>query len=147
MKDEKAYVTLEEYNAYRDRIYNDLPHDQKEWKTITERDEMQKQLQELYKRLMPEVGMGATEILWSDKRAKTIVEVVTPNEVIVRENEVKCLDYYNGEYEILEELSCMPQEVFTRRKSGRWVKKGQPDKYSSVFLVIGQRRHYIDPNF
>lgn len=147
MKNEKTYVTLEEYNAYRDRIYNDLPYDQKEWKTIAERDEMQKQLQELYKRMMPEVGMGATEILWSDRRAKTIVEVVTPNKVIVRENEVKCLDYYKGDYEVLEELSCMPQEVFTRRKSGRWVEQGQPDKYGSVFLVLGNRAHYIDPSF
>ena len=144
---EKACVTLDEYSSYRDRIFNDLPHDQKEWKTIAERDAMEKQLHELYKRLMPEVGMGATEILWSDRRAKTIVNVLTPNKIVVRENEVVCKDYYAGDYEVLDNLSNMPEEVFTRRKSGRWVEMGQPDKYGSVFLVLGHRTHYIDPSF
>lgn len=144
---EKTYVTFEAYNSYKNRIHNDLPYDQKEWKTIAERDEMEKQLHELYKRLMPEVGMGATEILWSDRRAKTVVEVINPNKIIVRENEVVCKDYYAGAYEILDELSAMPSEIFTRRKSGRWVELGQPDKYGSVYLVIGSRYHYIDPSF
>jgi hypothetical protein len=144
---EKTYVTLDEYNSYRDRIFNDLPYDQKEWKTIDERDKMIATLGEMYKHLMPEVGMGATEILWSDRRAKTVVEVLTPNKIVVRENEVVCKDYYAGNYEILDELSNMPSEIFTRRKSGRWVEMGQPDKYGSVFLVLGHRAHYIDPSF
>lgn len=144
---EKTYVTLDEYNAYRDRIFNDLPHDQKEWKTIDERDKMIATLGEMYKRLMPEVGMGATEILWSDRRAKTVVEVLTPNKIVVRENCTECIDYYKSDYKILDELSNMPSETFTRRKSGRWVEMGQPDKYGSVFLVLGHRAHYIDPSF
>ena len=104
-------------------------------------------LGEMYKHLMPEVGMGATEILWSDRRAKTVVEVLTPNKIVVRENEVECKDYYAGNYEVLDTLSNMPAETFTRRKSGRWVEMGQPDKYGSVFLVLGHRAHYIDPSF
>lgn len=144
---EKTYITLEEYNSYQDRIFNDLPWNEKEWKTIDERDKMIATLGEMYKHLMPEVGMGATEILWSDRRAKTVVEVLTPNKIVVRENEVVCKDYYAGNYEILDELSNMPSETFTRRKSGRWVEMGQPDKYGSVFLVLGHRAHYIDPSF
>lgn len=144
---EKTYITLEEYNSYQDRIFNDLPWNEKEWKTIDERDKMIVTLGEMYKHLMPEVGMGATEILWSDRRAKTVVEVLTPNKIVVRENEVVCKDYYAGNYEILDELSNMPSETFTRRKSGRWVEMGQPDKYGSVFLVLGHRAHYIDPSF
>lgn len=144
---EKTYITLEEYNSYRDRIFNDLPYDQKEWKTIDERDKMIATLGEMYNHLMPEVGMGATEILWSDRRAKTVVEVLTPNKIVVRENEVVCKDYYKSDYKILDELSNMPSEIFTRRKSGRWVEMGQPDKYGSVFLVLGHRAHYIDPSF
>ena len=143
---EKTYVTLDEYNAYRDKIFNDDLTKQ-EWKTIAERDEMEKHLHELYKRLMPEVGMGATEILWSDRRAKTVVEVKTPNKIVVRENEVICKDYYAGAYEILDELCNMPELTFTRRKSGRWVEMGQPDKYGSVYLILGHRAHYIDPSF
>lgn len=144
---EKTYITFEEYNSYKERIYNDLPYNEKEWKTIDERDKMIDKLSEMYKHLMPEVGMPATEILFSDRRAKTIVEVLTPNKVIVRENEVRCKDYYAGDYEILDELSNMPAEIFTRRKSGRWVELGQPDRNGSVFLVIGSRNHYIDPCF
>lgn len=143
----KTFVTLDEYNAYRDRIFNDLPWNEKEWKTIAERDEMNKNLHEMYKRLMPEVGMPATAIYFSDRRAKTVTEVVTPNKVIVRENEVECLDYYAGNYKILDELCNMPELTFTRRKSGRWVEMGQPDKYGSVMLVLGYRSHYIDPSF
>ena len=145
--DTKTYVTLDEYNAYRDRIFNDLPRNEKGWKTIEERDAMEANLRDMYKRLMPEVGMGATEILWSDRRAQTVVKVITPNKIVVRENEVKCLDYYAGDYEILDDLSNMPELTFTRRKSGRWVEFGQPDKYGSVFLVLGHRAHYIDPSF
>lgn len=144
---EKTYITLEEYNAYRDRIFNDLPWNEKEWKTIDERDKMIATLGEMYKRLMPEVGMGATEILWSDRRAKTVVKVLTPNKVVVRENCTECIDYYKSDYKILDELSNMPSEIFTRRKSGRWVEMGQPDKYGSVYLILGHRTHYIDPSF
>lgn len=144
---EKTYITLAEFNAYRDRIFNDLPWNEKEWKTIEERDEMTKKLNEMYKHLMPEVGMGATAIYFSDRRAKTVVEVKTPNKVIVRENEVICKDYYDGDYEILDELCNMPELTFTRRKSGRWVQMGQSDDRSSVVLVLGHRDHYIDPSF
>lgn len=147
MENGKTYVTIEEYNSYRDRIFNDLPWNEKEWKTISERLEMEKKLNEMYKHLMPEVGMGATEILWSDRRAKTVVEVINFNKIVVRENEVECLDYYAGNYKILDELSKMPSEIFTRRKSGRWVEMGQPDKYGSVYLILGYRAHYIDPSF
>lgn len=147
MENEKTYVTLQEYNEYHDRIFNDLPWNEKEWKTVSERLEMEKKLNEMYKHLMPEVGMGATEILWSDRRAKTVVEVINPNKIVVRENEVVCKDYYAGDYEILDELSKMPSEIFTRRKSGRWVEMGQPDKYGSVYLILGYRAHYIDPSF
>lgn len=144
---DKQYITLEEYNSYRDRIFNDLPWNEKEWKTIDERDKMITTLSEMYKHLMPEVGMGATEILWSDRRAKTVVEVLTPNKIVVRENCTECIDYYKSDYKILDELSNMPEHIFTRRKSGQWVEMGQPDKYGSVYLVLGYRTHYIDPSF
>lgn len=143
---EKIYITLAEFNAYRDRIFNDDPTKQ-EWKTLAERDEMTKKLNEMYKHLMPEVGMPATAIYFSDRRAKTVVEVKTPNKIVVRENEVICKDYYAGDYEVLDELCNMPELTFTRRKSGRWVEMGQSDDRHSVVLVLGYRCHYIDPSF
>lgn len=141
------YISLAEYEAYRNRIF---PEDRavREWTEIEERDAMLATLDEMYKRLMPEIGMGATEILWSDRRAKTIVEVVNPNKVRVMENKTECLDWYGNSYKILDELeSGFGQGTFTRRKSGRWVEEGQPDKFGSVYLRIGHRAHSIDPSF
>lgn len=94
------------------------------------------------------VGMGATMNLWSDRRAMTIVEVVTPRKVIVQENETKCLDYYGGRYEVLDSLAeYMSRHTFTLRKNGTWVEEGQPKKFGSVTLTVGFRHHYIDPSF
>lgn len=114
------------------------------WAEIKAREQA---IEQMYHTLMPEVGMGATENLWSDHRAKTIVSVVNANTIVVAENKTKCTDYYAGEYEILDELDTRRTEVFTRRKSGRWVMKGQPDNWGSVSLTLGVRCHYIDPSF
>ena len=94
------------------------------------------------------VGLGATMNLWSDRRAMTIVEVVTPRKIIVQENKTKCVDYYAGDYEVLDELELgMSKHVFTLRMGGTWVEEGQPKKYGSVTLSVGFRVHYIDPSF
>ena len=94
------------------------------------------------------VGLGATMNLWSDRRAMTIVEVVSPKKIIVQENETKCLDYYAGKYEVLDSIAdYMGKHTFTLRKNGTWVEEGQPKKFGSVTLTVGFRRHYIDPSF
>lgn len=147
MKAPINYITLDEYNAFKNSIFPEDYHDIK-WRTYKEREAMEAELKEMYKRLMPVEGMGATEILFSDRRAKTIVKVLTPNKIVVMENETKCTDYYGDKYEILDTLAdYMPAEVYTRRRSGRWVAEGQPDKMGSVFLRIGERHHSIDPSF
>ena len=94
------------------------------------------------------VGLGATMNLYSDKRAMTIVEVVTPKKIIVQENKTECLDYYAGRYKVLDSLcERMSKHTFTLRKGGTWVEEGQPKKYGSVTLTVGFRRHFIDPSF
>lgn len=104
-----------------------------------------KEIERMYSTLMPEVGMGATEIVDADFRAKTVVSVIDPNTIVVAQNKVKCLDYLAEEYEILDELDTRATATYTRRESGRWVRKGQPDKRSSVSLRLGIRRHFIEP--
>ena len=95
-----------------------------------------------------EVGTPATENLYIDHRAKTVVEVISPTKIVVAENETKCIDYYAGEYEVLDEIAeYMSKETFTLRKGGTWVQEGQPKKSGSVTLTLGFRRHYIDPSF
>lgn len=94
-----------------------------------------------------EVGMGATLNLFSDRRAMTIVEVISPKEIVVMENETNCLDYYSSKYEILDSIAeYMGKHTFTLRKNGMWIEKGQPKKHGSVTLSVGFRRHYIDPS-
>ena len=139
------FVTISEYNAAKDAMWNE-DYSKRNWTTLRERDQRQAELDEMYKRLMPEVGAGAYVVLYSDLRAQTITEVITPNKVAVRANKVKCIDYYASDYEILDETEGGTQ-IFTRRRSGRWVAEGQPDKSGSVYLVIGERAHRIDPSF
>lgn len=95
-----------------------------------------------------EVGTKATEILYSDRRAKTVVKVISPKEIVVAENETKCIDYFASKYEILDTIAeYMGQETYTLRRNGTWVAKGQPKKNGSVFLIVGMHDHYIDPSF
>lgn len=94
------------------------------------------------------VGMGATMNLYSDRRAMTIVEIVSPKKIVVAHNETKCIDYYAGDYKVLDTIAdYMGKSTFTLRKNGTWVEQGQPKKYGSVTLTVGFRRHYIDPSF
>lgn len=94
------------------------------------------------------VGMGATLNLYSDKRAMTIVCVKSPKEIVVAENDTKCLDYFAGSYEILEGLkNYMSKSTFTLLRNGTCVEKGARKETGCVTLTVGFRRHYIDPSF
>lgn len=97
-----------------------------------------------------EVGTPCTIMYYSDRRAATITEVKhnrdgKPIEIGVKHNEVKCLDYYAGDYEIKPELTGEP-DWFTLRRGGRWIMRGHLKK-DGVRLAIGYHHHYIDPHF
>lgn len=94
------------------------------------------------------VGTPATENLYSDRRAKTVVEVISPRKIVVAENKTICKDYFAGNYDILDEINeCIGTSIFTLRKGGGWYEEGQPKKAGSVTLTLGYRYHYIDPSF
>ena len=111
----------------------------------------EKEIREMYrKRETPDltIGMGCTIKLYSDRRAATIIRIVSPKEIVIRYNKTKCVDYYASEYEILDEFEeVFEEETYTLRKGGTWVQKGQPKKNGSVTLTVGFRHHYIDPSF
>lgn len=109
-------------------------------------DVYDKKLEEAFVAIVPEVGMPCTVVFYSDYRAATVVRVETPNRVVVRYNETKCLDYYAGDYEILPEFDCLGENVFTRRRNGRWVMKGHKFR-DGVKLHLHYQRHYIDPHY
>lgn len=117
----------------------------KAWDDI---EEMEERLDQMYDTLMPEVGMPATMNLYSDRRAMTIVSVINANTIVVTENDTKCLDWYGNKYEILDTISDIHDTtIFSRRKNGRWVEKGQANTWGSVSLTLGYRVHSIDPSF
>lgn len=109
---------------------------------------MEDTLSAMYDTLMPEVGMPCTMNLYSDRRAMTIIEVINANTIVVAENKHKCIDYFANEYEVLDEVDPrMNTTIFSRRKNGSWIEKGQPLSWGSVSLTLGYRVHSIDPSF
>lgn len=110
-----------------------------------------------------EVGTPATVYYWSDHRAATVTLVeyykngkkdavgnLIPKRIGVNLNEVKCLDYYSGDYEVIpmtdpEQLKLV-HDFFTLRKGGRWISEGNTIG-DGLSLGIGYQSHYIDPSF
>lgn len=110
-----------------------------------------------------EVGTPATVYYWSDRRAATITMVEyfknskkdaagnpIPKKIGVNLNEVKCIDYYAGDYEVIpmtdpEQLKLV-HDTFTFRKGGRWISEGNTTG-DGLSLGIGYQDHYIDPSF
>lgn len=98
----------------------------------------------------PEVGMGATIVMYSDRYAATITYVGKKGAlVIVKRDHAKRTDD-NGmsecqSYEYSPDKDAGPR-IFTLRKSGRWVEQGQPSK-NGTGLSIGRRREYHDFSF
>lgn len=117
----------------------------KEWETLEERDEMEKEREQAIKDLVPEVGLKCTICYYSDYRAATVTEVITARKVAVRFNATKCLDYYAGRYNILPELEG-GTKIFTKRSNGKWIQEGQYSR-DGVRLALHYQRHYIDPHF
>jgi hypothetical protein len=143
----------EVYNEPKPKCTPEILHDPKKWdewftNTILPWDkEHDEKLKKAYKNIVPEVGVGCTIIYWSDKRAATVTEIISPCKIKVRHNKVKCIDYYAGDYEILSELcEDKDEEIFTKRSNGMWVEEGQSCK-DGVRLSLLWQTHYIDPCF
>jgi hypothetical protein len=97
----------------------------------------------------PEVGMGATELLYTDRHACTIVEVVNDKTIVVQADNSRRTDS-NGmsecqSYEYSPNPNA-PKVTVTLRKNGRWVRKGEGMKNGTTFAV-GGRDEYHDYSF
>lgn len=101
----------------------------------------------------PVIGMGATELLYTDRHAGTIVEVSmvsgTPRVGWARDK-AKRIDKLgmtdSGQQYEYERNPDAAVEYFTLRKNGSWVKLGQGLKNGRV-LMIGARDEYYDFSF
>lgn len=100
--------------------------------------------------IKPEIGMGATYCLGSDRYPYTITYVNGPGTVIeVQADEFKRTDS-NGPYTESQDYEYTPNPNggkmrVSKRNNGRWVRVG--DEKNSCGFWIGNRRAYRDPHF
>lgn len=103
----------------------------------------------------PEVGMGATICMWSDRQAATITEVIRyktgPKAGQVKGVKTRACKAIrtdnNGMSDAqayrYEEMPDAPEAEWTLRKDGRFMKRGR----SHTTLAIGFRDAYYDYSF
>jgi len=99
---------------------------------------------------VPEVGMGATILCWSDRHAATIVKVYTPKKIGIKQDKATRVDKNgmtdSGQHYEYSPVDSNPEEVYTLRKNGRWVKQGETATGGGN-LAIGYRDEYYDYSF
>jgi hypothetical protein len=99
----------------------------------------------------PSIGMGATRILYTDRHAGTIVSVNEKTLIWRRDAANRILSneesFMNDSqsYEFASDPNGT-EYIFTLRKNGRWVQKGE-SMYSGTKLSIGHRSEYYDFSF
>lgn len=98
----------------------------------------------------PEVGMGATELLWTDRHAGTITYVSPSGKMLkwrrdkaIRTDSHGMSDCQSYRYEPNPDAA---EYTYTLRKDGRWVRKGAPMRGSGS-LLIGSRSEHYDYSF
>ena len=107
--------------------------------------------------IVPEVGMGATMGVGSDRYAMTITEVKhfnsgarkgQPRSVTVQSDNATIVGGNSGDgsaqYEYTPDPNGMTRE-FTIRPNGKWVQRGQGVRFGSR-LGIGHRDQHYDPH-
>lgn len=97
--------------------------------------------------LVPEVGMGATVLMWTDRRAATVIEVSKSGKLItVQYDSAKQQGSFGSQDWKLEADPNGPTRVFTKRKNGQWIQAGSPMN-GGTRLGLGYRDHYYDYSF
>ena len=100
----------------------------------------------------PEVGMGVTEYLWSDRRAYEIVEVTDEKHFKMREYEAKNVGsgYGDNSWELISKPDGYVYEMVFRY--GSWYHKqkrcyGEGYEYRKMKIRIGVADYYYDFEF
>lgn len=97
----------------------------------------------------PEVGMGVTFCIGSDRYPYTISRVVSDRQIEVQEDDYYPApnhNYFGGQSYIYSRNPFGIASMITLRKNGRWIKTGETMN-SSGFWRIGVRDAYQDPSF
>lgn len=97
----------------------------------------------------PVVGMGATKLMWTDRVAYTVVEVLSPRRIVVQQDSTDRVNKQDGMTECQEYTYTpdpeAPKLVITLRKNGRWYQVGE-SIHGSPF-ALGMRDSYHDFSF
>ncbi|HEX8556710.1 MAG TPA: hypothetical protein VF668_01335 [Pyrinomonadaceae bacterium] len=93
----------------------------------------------------PTVGMGATEVMYSDRHAFTVVEVISPTRIKVRADRATRVDK-NGMSDA-QQYKFTPdpkgrERVLTKRRNGKWVPVGESQ--NAPGFLLGVRSEYRD---
>lgn len=95
--------------------------------------------------MKPEIGMGATKKVGSDRVCYTVVNVLSPRKLVVQYDNQRCISENGYDWEISPD----PQghtTTISLRKNGAWVEVGQSMKSDGRFS-LGHRSPYRDPHF
>ncbi len=96
--------------------------------------------------LAPEVGMGATELCWTDRRAYTIIEVSKSGRRFTMQED-KATPLHEGMTEsqswIFDPNPNGCKEIVSLRKDGKWRVKGS----NGLQVLVGARQKYYDYSF
>jgi hypothetical protein len=97
----------------------------------------------------PEVGMGATMLSWTDRKAATIIEVSKSGKRITIQPDKSTRTDSNGMSES-QSYTYEPNPKayaieYSLRKNGRWVRVG--DSMTGSSLLVGHREEYYDYSF
>ena len=98
---------------------------------------------------IPEVGMGATINMHSDRHAVTIVAVLSPTRIQVQEDTSKLVSGSRMSESQEYEFTPNPKgtvTTFSKRKNGLWIEAGA-SRGNGSSLTIGERDEYYDPSF
>lgn len=91
--------------------------------------------------IIPEVGMGATQLSWSDRDPYTIIEIISKNKIRVQEDRAKHTgEPYTQDWEITQNPEGTIKTLI-QTKNG-WKVLG-----SSTRFIIGVRDKYFDYEF
>lgn len=105
-------------------------------------------IDERAKQAAPEVGMGCTVLMYSDRHAATIIEVAG-NVISIQEDRATRTDKLGmsdcQSYSYTADKDARIQK-FSKRKNGRWVAVGEP-MHNGTALKIGYRDSYHDYSF
>ncbi|WP_236745807.1 hypothetical protein [Mycobacteroides abscessus] len=98
----------------------------------------------------PEVGMGATIVMWSDRHAATIV-AINERGTTVRVQQDRATRTDDHGISDCQSYAYAPNpeatvQTFTLRKTGRWIRKGESEKGGTA-LLIGRRDEHYDYSF